>query len=94
MKLQAIYGLIPKMKYLGLNGLRVFKMLQGMKTKVLSEKNFSFRVDYKIGELIIVDRTVDLYSPLVTQLTYEGLIDELFTISNSIIIQTDFNLFF
>lgn len=65
-----------------------------MKTKVLSEKNFSFRVDYKIGELIIVDRTVDLYSPLVTQLTYEGLIDELFTISNSIIIQTDFNLFF
>lgn len=33
--------------------------------------------------MILLDRQVDPLSPLVTQLTYEGLIDEFFGISNS-----------
>ncbi|CDO73039.1 hypothetical protein BN946_scf185007.g93 [Trametes cinnabarina] len=36
-----------------------------------------------IDSLIILDRRVDMISPLLTQLTYEGLIDELIGIKNS-----------
>ncbi len=32
----------------------------------------------QIDTLIVLDRSVDLFSPLLTPLTYEGLIDELF----------------
>ena len=38
-----------------------------------------------IQQLILIDRRVDLITPLVTQLTYEGLLDELFSISNGTI---------
>ena len=36
----------------------------------------------RIDSLIIIDRRVDLITPLLTQLTYEGLVDELFGIKN------------
>jgi vacuolar protein sorting-associated protein 33A len=35
-----------------------------------------------IDSLIIIDRQVDLISPLLTQLTYEGLVDEIIGIKN------------
>ena len=37
----------------------------------------------QIDTMIIFDRQVDLISPLITQLTYEGLIDEFFGNKNS-----------
>ena len=37
----------------------------------------------QIDQLILLDRSVDLLTPLATQLTYEGLIDEIFGIHNS-----------
>ena len=37
----------------------------------------------QIDNLLIIDRTVDLLTPLLSQLTYEGLIDEIFGINNS-----------
>jgi hypothetical protein len=36
----------------------------------------------QIDSLIVIDRRVDMLSPLLTQLTYEGLIDELVGIKN------------
>ncbi|KAL8945613.1 MAG: hypothetical protein Q9222_007866, partial [Ikaeria aurantiellina] len=36
-----------------------------------------------IESLIIIDREVDMVTPLLTQLTYEGLIDEMFGIKNN-----------
>jgi vacuolar protein sorting-associated protein 33A len=36
----------------------------------------------KIDSVIILDRRVDMITPLLTQLTYEGLIDELIGIKN------------
>ena len=36
----------------------------------------------KVDSLIILDRRVDMITPLLTQLTYEGLIDELIGIKN------------
>jgi vacuolar protein sorting-associated protein 33A len=37
----------------------------------------------EIDALIIIDRRVDMITPLLTQLTYEGLMDEVLTIRNS-----------
>ena len=37
----------------------------------------------QIDNLLILDRNVDLLTPLLSQLTYEGLIDEIFNIKNS-----------
>lgn len=36
----------------------------------------------KFDSLIILDRRVDMITPLLTQLTYEGLVDELVGIKN------------
>lgn len=37
----------------------------------------------KIDNLILIDRSVDYLTPMMTQLTYEGLIDENFGIKYS-----------
>lgn len=36
-----------------------------------------------IDQILLIDRSIDLITPLATQLTYEGLIDEIFGINNS-----------
>ena len=36
----------------------------------------------RIDSLIVLDRRVDMITPLLTQLTYEGLVDELIGIKN------------
>lgn len=38
----------------------------------------------QIDSVVIIDRTVDLITPLITPLTYEALIDELFGIIYSV----------
>ncbi len=38
-----------------------------------------------IETLVLIDRNVDLITPLCTQLTYNGLVDEIFEIKNGII---------
>ncbi len=37
----------------------------------------------KIDNLVLLDRNTDLLTPMMTQLTYEGLIDETFEIKYS-----------
>eukprot|EP00764_Aduncisulcus_paluster_P011490 gnl/Carplike_NY0171/4438_a6026_221.p1 GENE.gnl/Carplike_NY0171/4438_a6026_221~~gnl/Carplike_NY0171/4438_a6026_221.p1 ORF type:complete len:747 (+),score=191.34 gnl/Carplike_NY0171/4438_a6026_221:47-2242(+) len=39
----------------------------------------------KITQLIIIDRTYDLYTPMLTQLTYEGLVDEYIGIHGTVV---------
>lgn len=36
-----------------------------------------------IDQILLIDRAIDLISPLATQLTYEGLIDELYGLNNT-----------
>jgi hypothetical protein len=37
-------------------------------------------IDAKIGRILFLDRTVDLITPLLSQCTYEGLLDEVCTL--------------
>ncbi len=39
----------------------------------------------QIDTLVLVDRTVDPLTPLCTQLTYEGLVDETLHIKNGVV---------
>ena len=42
-----------------------------------------FPQDSEIESIVIIDRSVDLLTPMCTELTYEGLIDEVFNIKSS-----------
>jgi len=88
MRLQAMFGLIPVVRGKGSQAMKVCNLMQRMRremdtvfagTTVLpSTGSFSFPSVHEIDELVLIDRTVDLMTPMLTQLTYEGLIDELF----------------
>lgn len=47
------------------------------------QANYEEQITPQIDNLILIDRTSDLLTPFLTQLTYEGFIDELFNIKNS-----------
>lgn len=84
MKFQILYGFFPKV--LG----------KGDYAKLLSDSLESARVGYltnstghavepsdsDFDSLLILDRSADFFTPMRSQLTYEGLLDELFTISS------------
>jgi hypothetical protein len=39
-----------------------------------------------IDSIIILDRQVDMVTPMCTQLTYEGLLDEIFGIKHGLLV--------
>jgi vacuolar protein sorting-associated protein 33A len=81
MKLQALYGIIPLIRGKGAAAQQVAQMMLRMRHEMRSSEA---QVDTPaIAQLVLIDRTVDLVTPLPTQLTYEGLIDEFFSITNS-----------
>lgn len=93
MLLQKQYGLFPRILGKGDNAKRLADLLQRMRSEedvnASSDPNSSYLTSFGltpsslIENLIIIDREVDFLTVLSTQLTYEGLIDENFTISNN-----------
>lgn len=89
MEIQQNHGLFPRIIGKGDNAKRVADLLARMRQEVLAEadpdgngKN-GLSPSTTIESVIIIDREVDFVTPLLTQLTYEGLIDELFGIENN-----------
>ncbi|KAF2634972.1 Sec1-like protein [Massarina eburnea CBS 473.64] len=82
-------GLFPRIIGKGDNGKRLADLLIRMRTEVAAGESPSdtgpsflgLSPSSMIDSLIIVDRDVDFPTVLLTQLTYEGLIDEVFHIS-------------
>ncbi|XP_078052309.1 vacuolar protein sorting-associated protein 33A [Augochlora pura] len=72
--LERIYGKIPKITGRGPAASKVWELLKKFNRE---EENTQPTI---VEHLLLLDRSVDLLSPLVTQLTYEGLIDEIFGI--------------
>ncbi|XP_003701819.1 vacuolar protein sorting-associated protein 33A [Megachile rotundata] len=76
--LQRLYGKIPKVTGRGPAASKVWELLERLNRE---EEDSKISVQSSaIEHLLLLDRSVDLLSPLVTQLTYEGLIDEIFGI--------------
>ncbi|BES98201.1 Vacuolar protein sorting-associated protein [Nesidiocoris tenuis] len=75
--LQSLYGPINKISAIGEAAVHVNKLVDR-----LSREPHDFPSHSQIDHLVLIDRSVDLLTPLVTQLTYEGLIDEIYEIKN------------
>ncbi|XP_033216509.1 vacuolar protein sorting-associated protein 33A [Belonocnema kinseyi] len=80
--LQRLYGKIPKVTGRGPAANKVWELLQRLNREEEETKQNGTQTSV-IEHLLLFDRSTDLLSPLVTQLTYEGLIDEIFGISNT-----------
>ncbi|KAG7131072.1 Vacuolar protein sorting-associated protein 33A like [Verticillium longisporum] len=90
MEIQQNHGLFPRIIGKGDNAKRVADLLARMRQEVLAgddavqvQRDGGLAPSTTIESAIIIDREVDFATPLLTQLTYEGLIDELFGIQNN-----------
>jgi len=79
-RLQAVTGVIPRIYGKGTAAAQVFDLMVRMKRETCGQEP---QARTQIDTLVLLDRRVDLISPLPTQLTYEGLIDEMFGIQCS-----------
>ncbi|OHT06125.1 Sec1 family protein [Tritrichomonas foetus] len=80
-KIQVVFGTIPQVFTLGSMAERVRDLMQG----VISQAGSSQATAPQIDSLIIIDRSVDLITPLMTSFCTESLIDELFGINYGIL---------
>jgi len=84
-KLQNTLGVIPNVKSKGAASRKVLQKLLHLRREEASQAQFSnpaVNMRPEIHTLVVIDREVDLVSPLVTPLTYEGLIDDFIGIEN------------
>ncbi|KAL5427172.1 hypothetical protein PMIN06_002208 [Paraphaeosphaeria minitans] len=89
MQQQQKHGLFPRIIGKGDNSKRLADLLIRMRTEVTAGESSSSNTPSFLGlaasstvdSLIIIDRAVDFPTVLLTQLTYEGLIDEVFNMS-------------
>lgn len=87
MPFQHTYGLFPRMIGKGDNAHRLMELLLRMRSEAAADdtntSRFGMMPSANIESLIIVDREIDLATPLLTQLTYEGLIEEMYGIKDN-----------
>ncbi|KAK3995419.1 Sec1-like protein [Cladorrhinum sp. PSN332] len=89
MGIQQKHGLFPRIVGKGDNAKRVADLLARMRQELLAGEDINemdkvgLSPSTTIESVIIIDREVDFVTPLLTQLTYEGLIDEVFGIQNN-----------
>ncbi|KAI5786395.1 Sec1-like protein [Peziza echinospora] len=86
MNIQQTYGLFPRIIGKGDGAKRLVDALTRMRGEVTVDdalNPFALTPSSTIESLIIIDRGIDFVTPLLTQLTYEGLIDEIYGIKNS-----------
>ncbi|KAJ7110320.1 Sec1-like protein [Mycena crocata] len=81
--LQKLYGLFPRIVGKGDKAARLATLLTRHLPSDSSTPDTLLAQSEKIDSLIVLDRRVDMITPLLTQLTYEGLTDELLGIKNS-----------
>lgn len=83
-KLQSAFtGPIPNVLGKGVMARKVLEMTKRMKSDLDAE--YLQEIPSTIDTLIVVDRGVDLLTPFLTQLTYQGIIDEEFGVASGAI---------
>lgn len=88
MLLQQKHGLFPRIIGKGDSARRLMELLLRMRSEATAEESstsarLGMMPSATIESLIIIDREIDFATPLLTQLTYEGLIDELLGIKDN-----------
>ena len=82
-QLERLYGHIAHIRGKGNMAVRVFNLVNMMRRNESSP--IQHRVKPLIAACILVDRVIDVVTPLLSQSTYEGLIDEQFNIKTNCI---------
>ena len=72
-KFEMLNGIFKEVHAVGPNAIHTKHIMQELKAQVGSA---SFSVPPTFDSIIILDRTVDIFTPLFTQTTYGGIIDE------------------
>ena len=84
MPIQQAHGLFPRIIGKGDNANRLMELLFRMRSEATADESSTSKLGLmpsaSIESLIIIDREIDFATVLLTQLTYEGLIDEMFGI--------------
>jgi vacuolar protein sorting-associated protein 33A len=89
MLIQQKHGLFPRITGKGDNAKRVADLLARMRQELIAGEDtnetskLGLTPSTTIESLIVIDREVDYATPLLTQLTYEGLVDEMVGIQNN-----------
>ncbi|KAH7520909.1 hypothetical protein FEM48_Zijuj08G0195700 [Ziziphus jujuba var. spinosa] len=79
-KLEFSFGVIPNVRAKGKASVSVAEILNRMQAE--EPVNSRDMVVPEINTLILIDREVDMVTPMCSQLTYEGLLDEFLGINN------------
>ncbi|KAI3648273.1 hypothetical protein MP228_006127 [Amoeboaphelidium protococcarum] len=87
MKIQHMYGLIPRILGLGSNAQIVADLVKQMREEHgldehYSSQSLSSQSLPHLDCLYVFDRTADMYTPLLTGLTYESLVNDFIGINN------------
>ncbi|CAH1801545.1 unnamed protein product, partial [Owenia fusiformis] len=80
MTIQALYGTIPNIYGKGDCAKHVADIMLRMRRENAGNEA---QISPQIDTLLLIDRAIDPLTPLLSQLTYEGLIDEIFSINNT-----------
>ncbi|CAH1796198.1 unnamed protein product [Owenia fusiformis] len=78
--LQTYFGIIPNVYGHGKNSKMVFELMQTM-----FEYDEPKQINHDIGNLFLIDRDIDFVTPLCSQMTYEGLLDDIFSIDSGFV---------
>ncbi|CAH7688814.1 vacuolar protein sorting-associated protein 33A [Phakopsora pachyrhizi] len=87
MNIQRAYGLIPRIIGKGVAARKLANLLHRLRSEHVSSPGHGASIPKltpgSIDSLIILDRHLDMVTPMCTQLTYEGLLDELIGIEHA-----------
>ncbi|VBB27016.1 unnamed protein product, partial [Acanthocheilonema viteae] len=76
-QLELLMGCSPNLRWKGKWAAQVVEIVRKMRTQEETEA-VSEHNDFQISDIILIDRWIDPLTPLLIQLTYAGLVDEVF----------------
>ncbi|KAM0747571.1 putative ATP binding protein [Meredithblackwellia eburnea MCA 4105] len=83
MTVQRAFGLIPRIVGKGDNAQRLAQLLPRLHRELPLATASTLEKSSDIEAMIVIDRQVDMVTPLCTQLTYLGLVDEVVGVNNA-----------
>ncbi|KAF4044330.1 Sec1 family [Phytophthora infestans] len=84
-KLQTVFGMIPHVKYKGTMAKVIYQMMAHFRREQEVAGNPIGVLDPEIDTVVLMDRNVDLVTPMCSPMTYEGLLDEILGITHGFI---------
>ncbi|KAI2803156.1 Vacuolar protein sorting-associated protein 33A [Blomia tropicalis] len=82
MTLQCLYGIIPSITGIGFAARTVWNVMARMRREM---QGIEPSIVPQFDHLILIDRSIDTLTPMVQQLNYEGLLDEIYGINQTVI---------